>query len=108
MDRISNKEVIEAVRDFKEKVNSKYALEKAILFGSRARGEWLYTSDVDLILVSQDFRKKKFTSRMADVLDYWNLPLDLEVLCYTPEEFERMKKRIGIVKKAVEYGIEIT
>jgi predicted nucleotidyltransferase len=35
-----------------------------ILFGSRARDDWLYTSDVDLILVSENFQSMNFLQRM--------------------------------------------
>jgi hypothetical protein len=31
----------------------------------------------------------------------------MDILCYTPEEFEKKKKQIGIVRTAVEEGIEI-
>ena len=31
----------------------------------------------------------------------------MDILCYTPEEFEKLKKRIGIVQEAVKEGIEV-
>jgi len=40
--------------------------------------------------------------------EFWNhYPLDIEPLCYTPEEFEKKKKQIGIVSRAVKEGIEL-
>ncbi len=86
-------------------VKKKYPLDKALLFGSRARGDHLLTSDVDVILVSKDFNRINFRKRMAEVLGYWNEGVDLEPLCYTPEEFERKRKEIGIVQQAVKEGI---
>jgi len=38
--------------------------------------------------------------------DYWNLDLPVDFLCYTPKEFNKLKKQISIVKEAIENGIE--
>lgn len=76
-----------------------------ILFGSRACGEHLTTSDVDLIVVSPDFAGIPFLKRIREVVALWGS--DLEVLPYTPEEFARKKGQIGIVAGAAAQGIEI-
>ena len=39
--------------------------------------------------------------------EYWNEDLDLEVICYTPKEFEIKKNQIGIIRTAVKEGIEL-
>ncbi|MBS3099137.1 nucleotidyltransferase domain-containing protein [Candidatus Pacearchaeota archaeon] len=96
------------IKDFIKKVKKKYKVEKAILFGSRARGDNFNDSDYDVIIVSPDFINIFFTQRIAKMYNFWkHYPLEIEPICYTPEEFEKMKKRIGLVKKAVEEGIEI-
>jgi hypothetical protein len=82
-------------------------VEHFIMFGSRARGDELLTSDVDLIVVSDHFKERKFNRRMPEILEFWPDRVDLEVLCYTPEEFEKMTNRIGIVQRAVAEGIEL-
>ena len=64
MDRIPNEQVKEHLRKFKRLVEKRFRLEKMILFGSRARDDWLYTSDVDLILVSENFQSMNFLQRM--------------------------------------------
>jgi hypothetical protein len=48
-----------------------------------------------------------FFKRGAKMYDYWTLDYPVDFLCYTPEEFNRMKKQITIVKEAVENGIAI-
>ena len=49
-----------------------------------------------------------FTQRIARMYDFWkHYPIEIEPTCYTPEEFEKKRKQIGIVKTAVEEGIEI-
>jgi len=82
-------------------------IDRAMLFGSRARGDYLEDSDFDLLIVSPDF-KGKIVERVSGLYDYWDYyPLEIEPLCYTPEEFEKMKKRIGIVQQALVDGIDI-
>lgn len=94
------------VRRFLKRLKG-YDIEKAILFGSRARGDHLEESDLDLILVSKDFEGIFFTDRISKVYRFWDGDLSLEVLCYTPEEFEKKKGMIGLVQDAVREGIEI-
>ena len=94
------------IKDFIKKVKKHYQIEKAILFGSRARGDHLLTSDYDIILVSKDFKNIFFTKRMSAMYKYWShYPLEIEPFCYTPEEFNIKKKQIGIVQQAVKEGI---
>lgn len=96
------------IKDFIKKVRKKYKIEKAILFGSRARGDNFNDSDYDVIIISPDFRNIFFTERIAKMYDLWkHYPLEVEPICYTPEEFEKKKKQIGIVQQAVKEGIEI-
>ena len=92
--------------DFLDKVRTKYHISHAIFFGSRAKGEHLKESDYDIILVSEDFRDIFFSKRSALMYDFWQYwPLEIEPLCYTPEEFEVKKKQIGIVSEALKEGI---
>lgn len=94
------------ITGFLRKVRKKYKIEQAILFGSRARGDHLRNSDYDVILVSTDFDGMFFTRRSALMYDFWNhWPIQIEPLCYTPEEFEAKKKQIGVVSQAVREGI---
>jgi uncharacterized protein len=102
------KKVDPIIKDFLTRARKKYKIEKAILFGSRARGDNFNDSDYDVILVSPDFENIFFTQRIAKMYDFWkHYPLEIEPICYTPEEFEKKKNQIGIVKTAVEEGIVI-
>ncbi len=83
---------------------------RIILFGSRARGDHLKESDYDLIVISRKFEGMRFSSRASLLLKLLykeGIVLPLELLCYTPEEFERKKSMIGIVKEALSYGVEL-
>jgi len=95
------------VRKFASRLKKKYRVQKLIMFGSRARGDHLKSSDYDFVIVSQDFEGLRFGERMALVSELWEAPYGLEALCYTPEEFERKSNQITIVREAVREGIEI-
>jgi Nucleotidyltransferase domain. len=99
--------LIRELRQFKDKIGKNYRIEKVILFGSRLTGKIDENSDVDLIIVGEEFRDKGVLKRSPPLYLEWDLEYPADFLCYTPEEFEARKKRIGIVKEAVEKGIEI-
>ena len=107
MDRISNEQVKKSLRYFKALLQERFHITHMILFGSRARDDWLYSSDIDLILVSDDFRSYGFLDRMREIAEMWDGDLMIEAICYTPEEFERKRREKGIVNTAMGYGIEI-
>lgn len=49
----------------------------------------------------------RFIERPVRVLEALDYPGGLELLCYTPEEFEAKREEMGIVRVAVEEGIEL-
>ncbi len=85
-----------------------FSPERIILFGSRARGDHLEESDIDLLVVSSKFEKIPFRERMIAAYGRWGKKTDLEQICYTPQELERKRKEIGIVRQALSEGIEIS
>lgn len=95
------------IRNFTRKLAKRIHLTKAILFGSRASNTHLKHSDYDVILVSPDFQGIHFTERASEVLRKVEKHFPLDLLCYTPKEFNEKKKQICIVRKAVREGIEI-
>jgi hypothetical protein len=92
---------------FLGRVAERFPLERAILFGSRARGDELRHSDYDLVLVSGAFEGLPWAERAAAVRDVWDLPERLEALCYTPAEFRRKREEIGTVATAAREGREL-
>jgi len=102
-------EIREKVITFIKSLN-RWRIEKVIIFGSRVRNDYLSNSDLDVILVSNDFEGINFTDRIGEIYyyyDLWKGDYPLEILCYTPAEFEKKRKQIGMVKDAVETGIVI-
>lgn len=107
MGRATTDEVVQDLRALKARLAQEMELSHFILFGSRARGDWLLTSDADLVVVSDRFRDTSFRHRPEIVLEHWPDRVDLEVLCYTNEEFERLRQRRCIVQAAAQEGIEL-
>ena len=107
MGRVSTEVVMKELRKMKREMSRQYKIDKMLLFGSRARGEELLTSDVDMIVVSKDFENIAFRKRPDKFIDAWKLPVDLEVLCYSPKEVKERQKEIGIVREAFKHGKEI-
>lgn len=98
---------MEELLKFKERLSREFRIQRMILFGSRARGDHLRTSDIDLIVISEDFRGMYFLERIRRIARLWDGDLRLEVLPYTPEELERKAREISIVSVALKEGVEI-
>jgi predicted nucleotidyltransferase len=84
-----------------------FAPEHIILFGSRAKGQARDDSDIDLILVSDRFEGVRFPNRIASFLKTIRPKPEVEPLCYTPAEFERLKEQTTILIEATREGIWI-
>ena len=103
----SKKALIQQLKEFKRRLSRKLPIEKMILFGSRARGEFRVHSDVDLLIVSPEFKGVKSYKRPLSFYEDWHIDLPFEFICLTPEEFKEKSQQITIVREAVKEGIEI-
>lgn len=65
-----------------------------MLFMTKAYVETRKDSDIDLIIVNHKFKGKKSFKRSIEFYKYWDLDYPVDFLCYTPEEFNRLKKEI--------------
>ena len=95
------------VRDCLPTLRDRLAPLRVIAFGSRVRGDALSTSDLDLVLVSPWFGRLGFLRRGPAVLELLDYPAGLEILCYTPEEFDQKRQELGIIRVAVEEGVTL-
>lgn len=100
-------EIIKIARKLKERNK----LDKVILFGSFARGDFGQYSDVDILVISKNFKGVKKLKRSPklyyDIHNNLKLEFDVDFACYTPEEFNILKNKSVLVKEAVEQGIEV-
>ncbi|MFB6246320.1 MAG: nucleotidyltransferase domain-containing protein [Candidatus Pacearchaeota archaeon] len=107
MDRKPSKETIKELKSHLNFLKRKFSPEKILLFGSRARKDNLKNSDFDIIVISEKFEGMGFRERISKAYGMWDKKQDLDIICYTPKEFEKLKKRIGIVQKASKEGINL-
>jgi predicted nucleotidyltransferase len=77
------------------------AVEKVILFGSYAAGRRDLFTDLDLIVVMQS--DQPFIDRSALLYLYLQPSVGMDILVYTPEEFERMSQG-GFLRLALRTG----
>lgn len=101
------KKYLRYLRNFKRQLSKEKTIEKMYLFGSRAAGKPHRWSDFDIIIVSKEFKKEASFERPVGFHKYWTIDYPVDFLCYTPEEFNKLKKQVTIVREAVEKGIEI-
>jgi len=74
---------------------------RVILCGSRARGDARPDSDLDVIIVSETFAGMPFVRRMAYVLGLARFPKHVDYLCYTRDEFARIRETSSVVQSAL-------
>lgn len=99
--------LIRGLKKFLESLSLDFKVKKILLFGSRATKNFREDSDVDLIIISDNFENMNFFERGSKMYDYWELDLPVDFICYTSKEFEKLKKGITIAREAVKEGIEI-
>jgi predicted nucleotidyltransferase len=95
-------------RRFLARVRRELRPERVILFGSRGRGDNRAGSDYDLLIVSGRFRGVPWIERAPLVIRLWDLPLDVEPICLTPEEYRRRRRELSIIGEAVREGVVLT
>ena len=76
-------------------------VERVILFGSYAAGRRDLFTDLDLLVVMAS--DQDFVHRTAELYRLVAQGVDMDLLAYTPEEFEAQRNR-GFVRRALETG----
>ena len=102
----SKDEVIALIRTFVEDLRRDFPINRAFLFGSYARGQIKDYSDIDLALIcpaitsanSFELNQKIFHRAML-------FNVELEPICFSPEEFEQ--EQLPIIQDIKQSGVEI-
>ena len=76
-------------------------VEQVILFGSYAAGRRDLYTDLDLVVVMNS--EQDFVTRTARLYQQVHSDVDMDLLVYTPEEFERMGDT-GFIRQVMETG----
>jgi len=98
-------------KDYLDNLKQELKVEKMILFGSAARGEMDKDSDIDLIIVSPDFKKMDFPERLlflSRLRKGKSRSSAMDIFGYTPQEFKNSSKKRIILEEAKEEGIIIS
>lgn len=98
---------LDQLKRFKDSLKSDVPVDRMILFGSRARGTATRWSDFDILIVSKKCEGVKFRYRPLGFHKHWNLDYPVDFLCYSPQEFKQLKRRVSLVQEAVKEGVEI-
>lgn len=91
---MAKSKALEAVGFFEKRLmEKKLNISKIILFGSQAEGKGHAESDVDIVLISEDFKNKSIFKRLelikeAEIATIKKFMIPLDVIMMTPEEFE--------------------
>jgi predicted nucleotidyltransferase len=99
---MAKKIVLEAINYFEKQLEQTgLHVSKVILFGSQAKGEATEDSDVDIVVLSDDFRDKDIFERVrltmdAEVLTIKKFMIPFDIITMTPEEFESGSSLIGL------------
>lgn len=93
------------IEDYVKKIGKQIPIEKAILFGSYAKGNYDKNSDIDIAIFSNHFENlgglEAFKFLFMQTLTY---NVDLQPLAFTINDYE---KPLGIVEDIIKTGIEI-
>lgn len=81
-------EIDQSIQEFGQRLAQRIRVDRILLFGSRARGEALHESDIDLAVISPDFGEMPFIRRLEFLARHWGYGPWAECFGYTPEELE--------------------
>lgn len=76
-------------------VIKKYSLEKAVIFGSRARGDYKKTSDIDIAIYSKELSDKEI-NLLKNELDELDLIYKIDLLEYYRLSKNSLKEKIEL------------
>lgn len=96
------------VKEYLKNFSPDIRVKGVFLFGSYATGQIREDSDVDLIVISPDFKKINFIKRLEMLSkfrqDRMSRSVPMDIIGYTPEEFKNIDKESVIMRRAKREG----
>lgn len=87
---MGKKQIEKSLTTFKSRVQQRFQHSKILLFGSFAKGKTNTYSDIDVLVVSPEFRKISQEKRLDVLYDLTKgLRPDFHVFGYTPQELQK-------------------
>lgn len=104
------KQYLKVAKLYYNNLKKEILVERAMIFGSLAKGEINEDSDIDIIILSEDFNKMDFLKRHIFLSRQRKgicrkVPMD--IFGYTPKEFEKLCKESIVFREAVKEGTVI-
>ena len=94
---------LRAIRELIDKLSEKIDIEEVYLFGSYAKGTWLKTSDIDLIIVSPNFENMPLLKRLDMINEaQWKASIQpyIEAIPLTPKELKEKIQKSTLLRDA--------
>lgn len=88
------KNILKAIAHYPE-------IDEAVIFGSRAMGNYKKGSDVDLAILGEKINRKVVRRLSEDLNENYPLPYFFDVICYQDLSNEELKKHIDSVGKLI-------
>jgi len=97
------------INAFAKRIKKKISPCKIILFGSRASGTFKKDSDYDFLLISPQFKQYEWEERSAQIYHLKRgIPAAMDIICLTPEEFQKKKSEIGVIQEIARHGLTVS
>jgi predicted nucleotidyltransferase len=90
-----------------ERIVARLRPEALVLFGSRVNGspdEW---SDIDLLIVSNEFEGMRVLPRMALFRRIAQPHIRVDAICYTPDELRYIQTQPSFIREVMETGLRV-
>ena len=92
---------------FLKRLKRELGAVEVYIFGSRAYGTPLLESDLDMIVVSEEFGRRDFVENMELLSRMWDGSFTVEMFPYTPEQIEKYAEKKTVISEALKKGIRI-
>ncbi len=99
-----NREIMKSIQKYIEKISQFYNIEAIILFGSYAKGTENENSDIDIAIISSDF--KDIIEDGAKLIGFtWKIDTRIEPHPITTEDYKNVSN--PFVKEVMNTGIKV-
>ena len=99
-----DREILESIRKYIQKISKYYNIEVIILFGSYAKGTQNEDSDIDIAIISSDF--DDIFDDMAELIGMtWGIDARIEPHPITTEDYNNIAT--PFVQEVIDTGIKV-
>ncbi len=102
---IDNKEIMEIVQKYVEKVCENYQIEAIILFGSYAKGTWHEDSDIDIAIITNDIKNNIFNEELNLVKLRRKIDTRIEPHLISVDDYKNIET--PLIQEIIDTGIKV-